>query len=161
MPAGGSLHFFAESDESVIRTACDSWTWARIYQGVVYNCKQCIVMQMLEWVLSSLLNACCKFTLVYQCNESEMGLHCCDVNSEDSGCFTSARNSEQKLRPNKCSKHFPQSLRSETPGNSEHFEGGIKPATHRRRNAASNPPWIEVTPCEHKHQGSWASGPYM
>ena len=24
------------------------------------------------------LNACCKFTLVYQCNYSEMGIHCCD-----------------------------------------------------------------------------------
>ena len=70
-------------------------------------------MQMLEWVLSSPLSACCKFTLVYQCNDSEMGSHCSDVNLEDSllpvasSSFTSAQNSEQKLRPN-----FPPSLRS-------------------------------------------------
>ena len=28
-----------------------------MYQGVVYNCEKCIVMQMLEWVLGSPLNA--------------------------------------------------------------------------------------------------------
>ena len=68
-------------------------------------------MQMLEWVLSSPLSAFYKFTLVYQCNDSEMGIHCCDVISEDSGSFTSA----QKLPPKECSEYFPPSLRSEPP----------------------------------------------
>ena len=72
-------------------------------------------MQMLEWVLRSPLSACCKFTFVYQCNDSQMGLHRCDVNSEDSGRFTSTHNSERKLRPNRVFKAHPPSLRSKPP----------------------------------------------
>ena len=82
--------------------------------GDVYNCRQCILMQKLELVLSSPLNACCKFTIAYQCNDSEMGIDCCDVNSEDSGSFTSAGNSKIS-DPTECSKHFPPSLSSKPP----------------------------------------------
>ena len=84
-------------------------------------------MQMLEWVLRSPLSACCKFTFVYQCNDSQMGLHGCDVNSEDSGRFTSTQ-----LRAKTQTQQSVQSTSSKlkvrnsaTPGNSERFEDGI------------------------------------
>ena len=65
-------------------------------------------------MLSSPLSARCKFTLVHQCNDSEMGSHCCDVNSEDPGCFTIAQTSERKLRPNRVFKSLSSELKVRT-----------------------------------------------
>ena len=113
----------------------DGWTWARIHQGVVYNCEQCIVMQMLEWVLGSPLNACCKFTLFYRCNDSEMGQPSLWRELVDSGSCTSAQNSERKLRLESVQSTF---LRA--PGNSDRFEGGISYwYTHRHISTQTSP----------------------
>ena len=83
---------------------------------------------MLKWVLSLRLSAWCKFTLVYQCNDNEMGINC-DVNSEDSGSFISAWNSLWISDPTECSNHFPPSLKSEPLKlpEAERFEDGISP----------------------------------
>ena len=43
-----------------------------------------------------------------------MGSHCCDVNSEDPGCFTIAQTSERKLRPNRVFKSLSSELKVRT-----------------------------------------------
>ena len=66
MPAGASLRFFAESDESMVEHERE------IIRGVFIIVSN-VVMQMLDSLVV--------FTLLYQCNDSEMGSHCCDANS--------------------------------------------------------------------------------
>ena len=82
---------------------------------------------MFEWVLSVKFAASSLLQVhFYQCNDSEMGIHCCDVNYKDSGSLTFAQKS-RKSENSDPTKHFPLRLRSETQKlpETECFEGSI------------------------------------